>query len=152
MKMFAIIPGDQLPPYDPYDPAAPAVTVRSHSELKVNDAVETKYVASGAKEPYTFVLASSPIPGMNLAPDGTMKGKPNKAGAYIVGVTCVASNNKKYTQWDRWIVTDPNAPKPAAPVAAADAKPKDAANPGDDKKPDPAATPKPKPAAGPQEE
>ena len=146
-KKFAVIPGDQLPPYEPYDPAAPSVSVK-HAELKLNDAFETKYSASGAKEPYTFVLASAPIPGMNLTPDGAMKGKPSKAGAYIVGVTCVASNNKKSTQWDRWIVIDPNA---KAPVVAEN-KPKDPAKPADDKKPDPAAPAKPKPAGGPQEE
>ncbi len=124
-KMAAIIPGDQMPPYEPYDPAAPTVSVSNRADLKLGEAYETKYSASGAKDPYSYVLASPPIPGLNLTPDGVMKGKPSKAGAYIVGVTCNASNNKKSTLWERFVVVDPNA-KPAAPVAVAD-KPKDPA-------------------------
>ena len=125
-KMAAIIPGDQLPPYEPLDPAAPSVNLSNHGELKVNEAFETKYSASGAKDPYTYVLASPAVPGLNLTPDGVMKGKPSRAGAYIVGVTCMASNNKKSTLWERFVVVDPNAPAPKPPVAVAD-KPKDPA-------------------------
>ena len=153
-KMAAIIPADQVPPYEPLDPAAPSVTMGSRPDtLKLNDAFETKFSASGAKEPYQFVNASQPIPGLALAPDGTLKGKPSKAGVFIFGVMCVASNGKKATHWDRWIVVDPNAaPKPPpAPAVAQNDKPKDApkAAGADDKKPE---DKKPKPAGGPQDE
>lgn len=133
-KIAMVLPGDQIPPMEPPDPAAPSVSLNAKTEgLKVGEAFEAKYNASGAKDPYVFAIASQPVPGLNLTPDGTLKGKPSKAGAFIVGVTCTASNGKKATEWERWFVIDPNAapPKPPTPPPAA----KDGPKPPDDKKP-----------------
>jgi hypothetical protein len=141
-KMAMIIPGDQIPPMEPPDPAAPSATLNSKTDgWKLGDAVDAKYSASGAKEPYMFMAAGALAPGLQLTPDGTLKGKLSKAGAFIVGVTCTASNGKRSTEWERWVVTDPNAaPKPPPPAAK---DPKDVPKPpADDKKPDKDKPPK----------
>ncbi len=144
-----IVSGESVAPFEPYDPAAPAVSMGARPEtLKLGEATETKFSATGAKEPYAFALASPPVPGLALTPDGTLKGKPSKAGAFILGVQCTAGNGKHATEWSRWIVADPNA-KPSSPQPeardASDKKP-------DEKKEEKKAEKPPGEAKGPKEE
>ncbi|HYF51711.1 MAG TPA: DNRLRE domain-containing protein [Planctomycetota bacterium] len=142
---FSLKP-ENIPPFEPYNPDAPSVSHGNRPDtVNIGDAVELKFSASGAKSPYVFSLASQPIPGMSLSPDGTLKGKPRKAGTFVLGVACTASNGKKATDWQRWVVVDPNA-KPAAPPPAKKDEPA-----ADEKKP---AAPEKKPDApkGPAEE
>jgi len=123
-KMGPFIPAAEVPPFEPYDPANPEIKPSAAiSSWKLNEAVEVKFSASGAKEPYAFAAASALPPGMSLGQDGTLKGKPTSAKTFIFGVTCAASNNKRATDWYRVSVVDPNAPPPAPPKQVDGAKP-----------------------------
>src|SRR6185503_19315343 len=75
-------------------------------------------------EPNVFSAAGGPVPGLSIQADGTWKGKPSKAGVFVVGIACVASNGKKATDWRRVVVLDPNAapPKPPADAGKTEAK------------------------------
>jgi hypothetical protein len=116
---------ENVPPCEPFNPEAPVVQVNGKpATLNLGEQFETKFSASGAKEPYMFSAATAAIPGLSLSPDGTLKGKPSKAGSFIFGVACTSSNGKKATDWQRWIVVDPNAKPPV--VAAKDEEPKKA--------------------------
>jgi hypothetical protein len=114
MKDAFILPPSGVPPYEPYDPAAPDVQLNNKPSLKIGEDVSVKFSASGAKDPYVFSLASSFVPGLSLAPDGTVTGKPTKAGVFVFGVNCVAGNGKRGSNWCRWAVIDPNEKPPVA--------------------------------------
>jgi len=117
---FSLKP-ENIPPFEPYNPDAPVVQLGNKPDtVNIGDAVEVKFNASGAKGPYAFSLASQPIPGLSLSPDGTLKGKPSKAGTFVLGVACTASNAKKSTDWQRWVIVDPNAKPPTPPSAKKD--------------------------------
>ena len=61
-KMAAIIPADQLPPFEPFDPAAPAVSVGSRPDtLKINEAFEVQKCSTPAAR-RTVSNSSPPCP------------------------------------------------------------------------------------------
>lgn len=123
---FSSIAAQDLPPCEPSDPQAPALKLAFPlGALKLGQVVDVKFEASGAKPPYQFVPGSPPVPGLTLQPDGSLKGKPTRAGAFNLGVTCLAANNKKSTGWFRVLVDDPNAkpPEPKPPQGPAVVKP-----------------------------
>ncbi|MCW8132824.1 MAG: DNRLRE domain-containing protein [Planctomycetota bacterium] len=122
-KSALSIPVAEVPPCEPYDPQAPAVRLSAGVDaLKVGQEFEAKFTASGAKDPYAFQPAGPPVPGLTLQPDGTWKGKPSRAGVFVVGVACVAGNGKRATDWRRVVVLDPNAAPPKPPADEPEAK------------------------------
>lgn len=121
-KSGMTIPASEVPPFEPYDPQAPAVKLSAVTgALKLGEAFEARFSGSGAKEPYAFSAAGPPVPGMTLQGDGAWKGKPSKAGVFVLGVACASGNGKKTTDWRRVVVIDPNAVPPKPPPDAVDA-------------------------------
>ncbi|MBI3829681.1 MAG: DNRLRE domain-containing protein [Planctomycetes bacterium] len=119
-KSAMALPPAEVPPFEPYDPLAPSVRLNAQVDaLKLGQDFEVKFSASGAKEPYVFSAAGPPVPGLSLQADGTWKGKPSKAGVFVVGIACTASNGKRATDWRRVVVVDPNAAPPKPPDAEA---------------------------------
>lgn len=139
-KDFGWLEGKDCPPCEPYDPDAPAVTLaRLPGELKLNEPFEFKLGSTGGKPPHAFGPAGALPPGLSLAADGTIKGKPSRAGTFIFGASCAGSDGKRATEWLRWSVTDPKAPPPKRPDPPAVPAAKSAAPAGEDAPKTPAA-------------
>lgn len=131
----------EIPPFGSADPDAPRVSCEGRiGVLKLREPCKIKLKASGARPPYMFGPSpGSQIPGLRLQRDGTLSGKPYRAGTYTFGVICISANRKQSTAWlrvhvvDPSVVEEPKKPEPKKPPVVGKKDPK---------KPDPAKKPK----------